>query len=52
MVNDEESPLAACADEVLPLCAGPERSVAATKSYITTLVAQAALADEPDRMWV
>lgn len=44
MVNDEESPLAACADEVLPLCAGPERSIAATKSYITTLVAQAALA--------
>nr|WP_301075114.1 SIS domain-containing protein [Sphingomonas sp.] len=43
MVNDEESPLAACADEVLPLCAGPERSVAATKSYITSLVAQAAL---------
>ena len=32
LVNDEESPLAALADTLLPLCAGPERSVAATKS--------------------
>lgn len=43
MVNDEFSPLAALADECLPLCAGPERSVAATKSYIGSLVALAAL---------
>src|SRR5437588_3699078 len=37
MVNDEDSPLAAIADVVLPLCAGPERSVAATKSFIASL---------------
>jgi len=43
LVNDEGSPLAALADEVLPLCAGPERSVAATKSYIASLAVQAAL---------
>jgi glucosamine--fructose-6-phosphate aminotransferase (isomerizing) len=42
-VNDEESPLAREADALLPLCAGPERSVAATKSMIATLVAGAAL---------
>lgn len=44
MVNDEASPLADLADELLPLCAGPERSVAATKSFIAALVGQAALA--------
>lgn len=44
LVNDEASPLAQVADEVLPLCAGPERSVAATKSFIAALAAQAALA--------
>ena len=37
LVNDESSPLAALADETLPLCAGEERSVAATKSYLATL---------------
>jgi glucosamine--fructose-6-phosphate aminotransferase (isomerizing) len=37
MVNDTTSPLAAAADEVLPLHAGPEISVAATKSYIAAL---------------
>lgn len=37
LVNDEDSPLASLADEVLPLCAGSERSVAATKSHIATL---------------
>jgi glucosamine--fructose-6-phosphate aminotransferase (isomerizing) len=31
------------ADVVLPLCAGPERSVAATKSYITSLAGIAAI---------
>ena len=39
LVNDERSPLAGLADEVVPLCAGPERSVAATKSFITALAA-------------
>ncbi|MEA3081148.1 MAG: hypothetical protein QOD54_816 [Sphingomonadales bacterium] len=39
MVNDEDSPLAAMADVVIPLCAGPERSVAATKSFIASLAA-------------
>lgn len=39
LVNDESSPLAALADEALPLCAGEERSVAATKSYLATLAA-------------
>jgi glutamine---fructose-6-phosphate transaminase (isomerizing) len=39
LVNDEQSPLAQAADFVLPLRAGPERSVAATKSYLCTLSA-------------
>lgn len=39
MVNDEESPLAAKADILVPLSAGPERSVAATKSFIASLSA-------------
>lgn len=43
LVNDETAPLAELADEVLPLCAGPELSVAATKSYISALAALAAL---------
>lgn len=37
MVNDEHSPLAQIADCVLPLCAGPEMAVAATKSYLCSL---------------
>ena len=37
LVNDEGSPLAAAADHALPLCAGEERSVAATKSHLATL---------------
>lgn len=44
LVNDESSPLVELADEMLPLCAGPERSIAATKSFIAALAAQAALA--------
>jgi glucosamine--fructose-6-phosphate aminotransferase (isomerizing) len=43
LVNDETSPLAELADEILPLCAGPEFSVAATKSYIAALAGLAAL---------
>ncbi|TAM57454.1 MAG: SIS domain-containing protein [Rhodanobacter sp.] len=39
LVNVEDSPLAAIADTVIPLHAGPERSVAATKSYIAALAA-------------
>ena len=39
LVNDERSPLAGLADLVLPLRAGPEISVAATKSYIAALAA-------------
>jgi glucosamine--fructose-6-phosphate aminotransferase (isomerizing) len=39
LVNDTESPLAARAEIVLPLLAGPERSVAATKSFIASLAA-------------
>lgn len=46
LVNDESSPLAALADVALPLCAGEERSVAATKSYIASLSAIAHLAAE------
>jgi len=37
LVNAEDSPLAQCAEFVLPLCAGPERSVAASKSFIASL---------------
>jgi glucosamine--fructose-6-phosphate aminotransferase (isomerizing) len=39
LVNVEDSPLARMADTVVPLRAGPERSVAATKSYLATLSA-------------
>lgn len=39
LVNVEDSPLAQMADTVVPLRAGPERSVAATKSYLATLAA-------------
>ena len=43
LVNDSESPLADIADEAFPLAAGPERSVAATKSFIASLAAIARL---------
>lgn len=39
LVNQEDAPLAQLADVVLPLHAGPERSVAATKSFIASLSA-------------
>jgi len=39
LVNAEDSPLARIANHVIPLCAGPESSVAATKSFITSLAA-------------
>jgi glucosamine--fructose-6-phosphate aminotransferase (isomerizing) len=43
LVNDETAPLADLAHWVLPLHAGPEKSVAATKSYIASLAGVAAL---------
>ncbi len=39
IVNDTNSPLSQIAEIVVPLHAGPETSVAATKSYIATLAA-------------
>jgi glutamine---fructose-6-phosphate transaminase (isomerizing) len=39
LVNDERSPLAAACDIVLPMAAGSEHSVAATKSFISSLAA-------------
>ena len=64
LVNDADSPLAGLADRVVPLHAGPELSVAATKSYIASLSAlthlvacwaedaelQAALQSLPDQL--
>lgn len=44
ITNDEASPLAGLADMTVPLRAGPERSVAATKSYIGSLFALLAVA--------
>lgn len=43
VVNQADSPLASTADAVIPLHAGPEKSVAATKSCVTSAVALAAL---------
>jgi glucosamine--fructose-6-phosphate aminotransferase (isomerizing) len=46
LVNEMESPLAQAAEWALPLRAGAERSVAATKSFITSLSAGARLVAE------
>lgn len=43
MTNDLDSPLAAAADHAIALRAGPERSVAATKTFVASLVAGLAL---------
>jgi glucosamine--fructose-6-phosphate aminotransferase (isomerizing) len=43
LVNAEDSPLEAACEFHVPLCAGPELSVAATKSFIATLSASALL---------
>lgn len=43
ITNDPASPLADAAEHVLDLRAGPERSVAATKTYTASLIAIAAL---------
>ena len=45
-VNDESSPLATAAEYTLPLRAGEEKSVAATKSYVASLAALVHLAAE------
>jgi glucosamine--fructose-6-phosphate aminotransferase (isomerizing) len=39
LTNDPGSDLAAAAEEVLPLAAGPERSVAASKTYLNQIAA-------------
>ncbi|WP_226876402.1 glucosamine-6-phosphate deaminase NagB-II [Microbulbifer hainanensis] len=39
LVNDETAPIKDIVDQVLPLKAGPEKAVAATKSYLATLSA-------------
>jgi glucosamine--fructose-6-phosphate aminotransferase (isomerizing) len=46
LVNDATSPLAEAAEWTMPLHAGKEQSVAATKSFITSLVAGARLVAE------
>jgi len=46
LVNDIESPLAHAAEWAMPLRAGKEKSVAATKSFITSLSAGARLVAE------
>lgn len=43
LTNAVDSPLAAAADRTIDLSAGPERSIAATKSYTMSLLAVAAL---------
>ncbi|HEX7292483.1 MAG TPA: SIS domain-containing protein [Conexibacter sp.] len=53
LTNDPDSPLAATADVVVPLATGPERSVAATKTYVASLHAIQQLVQslhpDPDR---
>jgi glucosamine--fructose-6-phosphate aminotransferase (isomerizing) len=44
VTNDPESDIAHAADAVLPLCAGVEHAVAATKTYVNTLASLALLA--------
>lgn len=46
IVNDPESPLAEASDAVIPMRAGPERSVAATKTCISSAAAALALLSE------
>jgi glucosamine--fructose-6-phosphate aminotransferase (isomerizing) len=48
MTNDAASALAAAADEVIDLRAGPERATAATKTYTTELLAVALLSTALD----
>jgi glucosamine--fructose-6-phosphate aminotransferase (isomerizing) len=44
LTNDPESELARTAEAVLPLAAGPERAIAATKTYLNQVAALALLA--------
>jgi len=44
LLNEETSPLAHACELVIPLCAGPERAVAATKSFLLACVAFVQLA--------
>ncbi|MCA0272451.1 MAG: SIS domain-containing protein [Proteobacteria bacterium] len=46
ITNDAASPLAQAADRVIDIMAGPERSVAATKTFVTSAVAGLALLAE------
>lgn len=48
MINDASSPLAAAADHVIDLRAGPELATAATKTYTTELLALALLSHALD----
>jgi glutamine---fructose-6-phosphate transaminase (isomerizing) len=54
ITNDGRSPLAAAADHVIEIHAGPERSVAATKTYTAQLTVMAMLAAawsaQPERL--
>lgn len=43
LTNDPESPLAQSCEIVLPMAAGPERDVAATKTFVASLSAMASL---------
>lgn len=43
LTNVTDAPLAATCDIVLPICAGPELSVAATKTFVSTVAALARL---------
>lgn len=44
LLNVADSPIGAAASSVLPMLAGPERAVAATKSFVASLVALASVA--------
>jgi glucosamine--fructose-6-phosphate aminotransferase (isomerizing) len=44
LTNDDSSSLAHTSEHVVPLCAGPEHGVAATKTYVNSLAALALLA--------
>lgn len=48
ITNDPESPLAELSDVVVPLRAGPEHSIAATKTYTATLMSIAMIATHLD----
>lgn len=46
LLNAEGSPAASVSEHVAPLLAGPEKAVAASKSYVASLVAMAAIVAE------